>query len=103
MQSYKNQGVLDHLFVAFSRDNPSPDGKKVYVQHLLKEQKDLVWELLEQDCYLYICGDAKNMARDVQEALIAIIMEKASKSSKEAADHLKKMTNRGRYLLDVWS
>ena len=103
LHSYKSQGVLDHLFVAFSRDNPSPDGKKVYVQHLLKEQKDLVWELLEQDCYLYICGDAKNMARDVQEALIAIIMEKGSKSNKEAADHLKKMTNRGRYLLDVWS
>ena len=38
LQTYKNNGILDHLFVAFSRQNPSPDGKKVYVQHLLKEQ-----------------------------------------------------------------
>lgn len=51
MQASKD-GYL-HLFLAFSRDQP----QKIYVQHRMKEQKKLIWELLHQkDSYFYVCG-----------------------------------------------
>ena len=54
--------VLSKFEVAFSRLEGSP---KVYVQHLIKQQSEFVWDLLVvQKGALYICGDAK-MVRDV--------------------------------------
>jgi len=100
LKKFQEDNLLDHLFVAFSRDGPN----KVYVQHLIQEQKELVWELLEEGAYVYICGDAKNMARDVQDVLVKIISEKLEGGDvAKANEYLKKMTNKGRYLLDVWS
>ena len=54
--------VLSKFEVAFSRLEGSP---KVYVQHLIKQQSEFVWDLLVgQKGALYICGNAK-MVRDV--------------------------------------
>ena len=47
--------------------------------------------------------DARNMARDVQNALLQIVEQHGSKSSTEAAEYVKKLQKRGRYLQDVWS
>ena len=54
LEEYQKQGVLTHNFVAFSRDGD----KKVYVQHLLAEQKDLVWECVREgrNGNIYVCG-----------------------------------------------
>ena len=101
LDHFEKEGTLDENHVAFSRDDPT--GKKVYVQHLIKKEKKLVWELIQADCYIYVCGDASGMARDVQEALLEILEEKMGKGRSSAENYLKKMTNRGRYLLDVWS
>jgi len=38
--------------VAFSRDSD----KKVYVQHMLRENKEETWKLLEAGGHLYVCG-----------------------------------------------
>ena len=40
------------LHVAFSREGP----EKVYVQHLLKQNADDVWKLLDEGGHLYVCG-----------------------------------------------
>lgn len=96
---YQADGTLDELHVAFSRDGP----KKVYVQHLLQQNRNSIWKLIEEGAYIYICGDAKNMARDVQNVLLDIIRENLGKGSNSADTYLKSLTNRGRYLLDVWS
>jgi NADPH-ferrihemoprotein reductase len=99
LEDFRDKKVLSDLQVAFSRDQP----EKVYVQHKLLEQADSVWELLENQGYFYVCGDARNMARDVQSVLITIIKEKGSKTDSEAAEYIKKLQKRGRYLQDVWS
>ena len=57
--------------VAFSRDKE----EKVYVQHRLKENQKEVFEWLENGAYLYLCGDMKYMAKDVNKALLEIIQE----------------------------
>ena len=54
------------LRTAFSRDQPT----KHYVQHLIMEDSDALWELLERhNAYIYVCGDARHMASDVHQAL----------------------------------
>merc|ERR1712054_740643 len=67
LESAKDDGSLSELFHAFSRDQK----EKVYVQHLVEQNYKLIWELLvEKEGAFYICGDAKEMARDVHEALV---------------------------------
>eukprot|EP00731_Ephydatia_muelleri_P023982 Em0016g253a len=54
------------LFTAFSRDQ----GSKVYVQHKITEQGELVWKWLsEQHAYVFIAGNAKQMPKGVQDSL----------------------------------
>ena len=45
------------------------------MQHRLQERAKDVNELLEQKAYLYVCGDAANMAREVNSVLAQIIAE----------------------------
>ena len=53
----------------------------------------------------YICfsSDAKNMARDVHNILLKVVMEKGKMSELDAADYIKKMDSQKRYSSDVWS
>jgi len=87
------------LFTAFSRDTEV----KVYVQHLISEQSKLIWGYLEKGGYLYVCGDAKNMARDVSKTLVEIAKEVGGKNEEQAVQFVKTLRSSGRYLEDVWS
>jgi NADPH-ferrihemoprotein reductase len=92
-------GSLAHLHVAFSRDQAGKD----YVQHHLEAQADAVWEVLEaRRGHLYVCGDAKHMARDVHRALVAIAQAKDGCSGAQAEAWAKALTDGGRYQRDVW-
>eukprot|EP00730_Choanoeca_flexa_P013197 TRINITY_DN5061_c0_g1_i2.p1 TRINITY_DN5061_c0_g1~~TRINITY_DN5061_c0_g1_i2.p1 ORF type:complete len:658 (+),score=164.43 TRINITY_DN5061_c0_g1_i2:63-2036(+) len=99
LQAAKEAGVLSHLHTAFSRDQAA----KVYVQHRLREAKQEVWELLDKGAYIYICGDAKHMARDVQQALLDIIKEMGDKSTANAESYIKMLEDKRRFQKDVWS
>ena len=52
LEEYKEKGTLSKMYVAFSRDND----QKVYVQHLLENNKEEVWKILEEGGHLYVCG-----------------------------------------------
>ncbi|KAJ3112101.1 NADPH-cytochrome P450 reductase [Phlyctochytrium bullatum] len=87
------------FFNAFSRYA----GKKVYVQHLVREMGAEVWEMLNaKRGYFYICGDAKHMAADVQQCLVELAMEKGGKNEAGARAWLKTLRTTGRYQEDVW-
>ncbi|OZJ03384.1 hypothetical protein BZG36_04484 [Bifiguratus adelaidae] len=88
------------IITAFSRDDPS---HKVYVQHRLKEQAQEVWEMLQKGAYVYVCGDAKNMAKDVQNEFINMAKELGGLSEDKATAFVKNLRGRGRYQEDVWS
>ncbi|XP_051786766.1 P450 (cytochrome) oxidoreductase b isoform X2 [Erpetoichthys calabaricus] len=100
LEQFEKEGVLTKLNVAFSRDQP----EKVYVQHLLKRNKEHLWKLINTDnAHIYVCGDARNMARDVQNTFYDIVSEMGTVSHPQAVDFIKKLMTKGRYSQDVWS
>jgi NADPH-ferrihemoprotein reductase len=100
LEQYESNGTLSNLYVAFSREQK----EKVYVTHLLSQNKDQVWDVIgKQNGHLYICGDARNMARQVKDIILDVIQEKGAKSRSEAESFFKKMESNKRYAADVWS
>ncbi|MDF5316928.1 NADPH-dependent assimilatory sulfite reductase flavoprotein subunit, partial [Vibrio parahaemolyticus] len=67
-QKYLKSGVLSRLDVAFSRDQV----EKVYVQHRILENAAQVWQWIQDGAYIYVCGDATRMAKDVHDALVIV-------------------------------
>ncbi|EWC45357.1 NADPH--cytochrome P450 reductase [Drechslerella stenobrocha 248] len=87
------------LITAFSREGP----KKVYVQHRLQENADEVDELLKAGAYIYVCGDAAHMARDVNATFSRIISEKRGLTEAQGEESVKRMRSSNKYQEDVWS
>lgn len=87
------------LITAFSRET----SKKVYVQHRLKENAEMVNDLLKQKATFYVCGDAANMAREVNTILGQIISEQRNLPAAKGEELVKHMRNTGLYQEDVWS
>nr|CAG4638293.1 EOG090X027R [Cyclestheria hislopi] len=99
LQQYVAEGLLT-LHVAFSREQL----QKVYVTHLLKEQAPNVWRILGQENgHIYVCGDARNMARDVHDIIIATCRDHGQMTDSEAQQFVKKLETQRRYSADVWS
>ena len=97
-QRHLKSGHLDRLDVAFSRDQQ----QKIYVQDRIREHGAEVYAWLERGAYLYVCGDARNMAGDVQDALIDVIARHAGVDRTAAGQRLKELRRAGRYQRDVY-
>jgi sulfite reductase (NADPH) flavoprotein alpha-component len=89
IQAWLQSGILNRLDLASSRDQP----EKRYVQHVLWEQRDRLTQQLADGATIYLCGDAKHMARDVDATLARILGGQA------AVDAL---ITAGRYKKDVY-
>jgi NADPH-ferrihemoprotein reductase len=87
------------LHVAFSREGP----KKVYVQNKMEEASEEINTLLEQKAYFYVCGDASNMAREVNTLLSKIISKHRGVSETKGEEIVKAMRASNQYQEDVWS
>lgn len=91
-------GRLHRLDVAFSRDQ----AHKVYVQQRIREHAATIMDWVDGGAIIYVCGDAKRMAGDVDEALTDIIAARAGIARADAEDRLKALRRDGRYRKDVY-
>lgn len=93
-------GALSTLFTAFSRQGAQKD----YVQHHIAQNGSDVWKILgpEGKGYLYVCGDAKRMAKDVNNTLVELVAGEMKCSTGTAEAQVKSLLDSGRYLKDVW-
>ena len=102
----KELGGKFSMLCAFSREPPyKPDGSKIYVQDLVWDQREALAEaILKGKGYVYICGDAKNMSKSVEDTLQRILGEaKGGSAEVEGAAEMKLLKERSRLMLDVWS
>ncbi|WP_426724763.1 sulfite reductase subunit alpha [Curtobacterium flaccumfaciens] len=94
----QEQGVLDRLDLAFSRDQ----AEKVYVQTRMLERSAELFAWLEDGGHVYVCGDASRMAKDVEAALLQVIRTGRGRGEDDAQAYLADMRRAKRYVRDVY-
>lgn len=97
-QSYVKEGLLTRIDLAWSRDQ----AEKIYVQDKLIAQASDIWQWLQEGAFIYVCGDAKRMAKAVDLALQQILMTQAQYSQEQAISYLDELRSQKRYQRDVY-
>ncbi|MEE2787024.1 MAG: flavodoxin domain-containing protein [Myxococcota bacterium] len=91
-------GIIARLDTAWSRDQLN----KIYVQDRLYENGPAIWHWLEAGAYVYVCGDASKMAKDVHAMLIRIVEEFGQFAHQDAVAFIENLSATGRYLRDIY-
>jgi sulfite reductase (NADPH) flavoprotein alpha-component len=90
--------VLTRLTLAWSRDGD----QKIYVQDRMREVGRDLWAWIAEGAHVYVCGDAKHMAKDVERALIDVIASYGVRSVNDAVTFIADLKKSGRYQQDVY-
>lgn len=98
LEVLQKNGYLHRLDTAFSRDQ----SEKIYVQHRMMENGKELWEWLQEGAHFYICGDAINMAKEVDSTLKKIIQQHSGMSISDSEAYVKEMVQNKRYARDVY-
>jgi sulfite reductase (NADPH) flavoprotein alpha-component len=98
LNAMKTSGLLTRLSLAWSRDGT----KKFYVQDRMREVGRELWTWLAEGANIYICGDAKRMAKDVERALVDIVAQFGARSTDEAISFVGELKKKGRFQQDVY-
>jgi len=96
-QDHLDSGALSEIDVAFSRDQP----EKVYVQQRIAERADALRGWIGDGAHVYVCGDEKAMARDVETALIDVLAGERG-DTEQGRERLDELRRAGRYQRDVY-
>ena len=82
LNAMKTAGLLTRLSLAWSRDGD----KKFYVQDRMREVGRELWSWLAEGAHVYVCGDAKRMAKDVERALVDIVAQHGARIDRRGND-----------------
>ena len=89
--------------ITLHRAHSAVDGYPyAYVQHALAGAGDALWPLLAQDAQVFVCGDGRNMAPAVRDALIAIHVAHNGGDHDSGSAWLESLIDAGRYHQDVY-
>ena len=102
LQGFLDAGVLSRMDLAFSRDGGDESRLKNYVQHHMLTAAADLYAWLEDGAYLYVCGDADHMARDVDRALHDVVATAGGKSADDAHAYVNDLIRSHRYVRDVY-
>jgi sulfite reductase (NADPH) flavoprotein alpha-component len=95
LQQWIENGVLNALDVAFSRDQQ----EKIYVQDKIRQKAGEFFQWLENGATLYVCG-ARRMSEDVEKSILELIRKSGKQENAET--YLNELKSTGRYLKDVY-
>ncbi|MDG2962969.1 assimilatory sulfite reductase (NADPH) flavoprotein subunit [Exercitatus varius] len=95
---FAKDGFLNKYSFAWSRDQE----EKIYVQHKIRENAADIWQWIQDGAYIYVCGDAGRMAKDVDKALLDVIAQQGKLSAEEAEEFLDGLREDKRYQRDVY-
>ncbi|TLU76355.1 assimilatory sulfite reductase (NADPH) flavoprotein subunit [Mannheimia varigena] len=97
-QQFKKDGYLHKYSFAWSRDQ----AEKIYVQDKIRENAEAIWAWLQEGAYVYVCGDATRMAKDVEQALLDVIEQQGKFSRDDAEEYLSELAEAKRYQRDIY-
>ena len=97
-QDALKDGGLSRMDVAFSRDTPD----KVYVQHRIWDKRADLIAWLDGGATFYVCGDAKQMAKDVRATLVRAYADVKSLAPEAAEAAVASLERDKRYQQDVY-
>ncbi len=98
LEEWLQNGSLARLDTAFSRDQD----EKIYVQTRMIEHGAQLWDWLEDGAHFYVCGDAKRMAKDVDNALHHIARQHGGMDEAGAKTYVQSLVKSKRYQRDVY-
>ncbi|KAI8988357.1 hypothetical protein BDF20DRAFT_910855 [Mycotypha africana] len=102
LREFESDGIITHLALAESR--ASDGSPKVYVQDLMKRDSEkLVDLLINKDAAIYLCGDAKGMAKGVQDTLAQLLAEHLKIDLLEANKMIIGWITEKKFLRDLWA
>lgn len=91
-------GSLFLFSVAFSRDQK----QKIYVQHKMKENSKVLWNLLQSGAIIYVSGSANQMPKDVKEAFQEVVQQEGGLSVEESENYISNLEKTKRYQVETW-
>ncbi|KZN44951.1 diflavin oxidoreductase [Pseudoalteromonas luteoviolacea] len=98
LEQMQEDGLLTRLDLAFSRDQE----QKIYVQDKMQVQGERLFSWIERGAYLYVCGDAFRMAKDVDKALHDIIAKHGGLNEEQSQEYVANLKKQKRYVRDVY-
>ncbi|HFB1747022.1 TPA: sulfite reductase subunit alpha [Neisseria gonorrhoeae] len=97
-QQFAKDGFLHRYDFAWSRDQE----EKIYVQDKIREQAEGLWQWLQEGAHIYVCGDAAKMAKEVEAALLDVIIGAGHSDEDGAEGYLDMLREEKRYQRDVY-
>jgi len=95
---WRKRGSLHRLDVAFSRDG----NEKTYVQHRIREHGATFYEWLREGASVYVCGDAQQMAPDVDGAIREVVSRHGGLGDEQVEEFMLNLQRERRYQRDVY-
>ena len=68
----------------------------------MMENADEFFKWIDEGAYIYVCGDATYMAKDVDKALFDIVKKHGKFNDSRAKDYIDNIKKEKRYLRDVY-
>lgn len=98
LEAYHADGLLTHMGLAFSRDQK----EKVYIQHKMKEDAELLHELLvNKNGHFYLCGPTWPVP-DVKDAVVYGLKHYGGIDEKKASNLIEEWKEKEKYILEVY-
>jgi cytochrome P450/NADPH-cytochrome P450 reductase len=99
LRKFEEMGVT-RLFCVFSRE---PERQKTYVQQAIRQQGEEVWQLLQQEAAVFVCGEASRMAPELRQAFVDLFCERTGAGLADGQAWLAGLIAGPRYLEDIWA